>query len=378
MNPIKTMLIGITALTLFTLAGCSSEAGDAADTNTEKSTATSQETFTWKMVSTWSDTSRSGEYEQEFVDLVDQLSNGRLKIKRYSQGQLVSPTQVLDTVSKGTVQAGGDWPNYWSGKNTAFDLLGSHVMGFSGYDFFQWIYAAGGLEQYNRIYGKFNTVYFPITTLSTESGIRSNVPIRGLEDYKGLKVRIAGLIQTRVMTELGASPVSIGVYDVYEALQRGVVDAGEVGGPDSDEILHLQDVTKYWSTPGWHQSAAVYGIAINKDAWNELPEDLQNIVATASEAIMARSSANRNYMDGVAAQRFEDEYGIEVNQMPDQDLKTIEGLVNKAVRDIAAKNPDFQEVLESQQAYLKAYAPYRRMQGPWSFGTNELNGYRLD
>src|SRR5690606_36251859 len=64
MNPIRTMLITITALTLFTLAGCSGEAGDAADTNTGKSAETSQETFTWKMVSTWSDTSSSGEYEQ--------------------------------------------------------------------------------------------------------------------------------------------------------------------------------------------------------------------------------------------------------------------------------------------------------------------------
>lgn len=373
MRHLKSMLL---ALAVAFLAGCSGEPGGKA--GDPKAAVDPDQTFQWKMVSTWNDASLSGVYEQRFVELVDKLSNGRLKITRYAQGKLVSPTEVLDTVSKGTVQAGGDWPNYWSGKNTAFDLLGSHVMGFSGYDFFQWIYAAGGLKEYNRIYGKFNTVYFPITTLSTESGIRSNVPIRGLDDYKGLKVRIAGLIQTRVMKELGASPVSISVYDVYEALQRGVVDAGEVGGPESDETLHLQDVTKYWSTPGWHQTSAVYGIAINKDAWNELPDDLKEVVSTASQAVMTKSTADRNYVDGAAARRFKDDYGIEINQMPIKDLKVIEGIVNKAVRDLAAKNPDFKEVLESQQAYLEAYAPYRDMQGPWSFGSNDFNGYQLD
>ena len=97
MRHLKSILL---ALAVAFLAGCSGEPGGKA--GDPKAAVDPDQTFQWKMVSTWNDASLSGVYEQRFVELVDKLSNGRLKITRYAQGKLVSPTEVLDTVSKGS------------------------------------------------------------------------------------------------------------------------------------------------------------------------------------------------------------------------------------------------------------------------------------
>lgn len=366
----KFLLIGFILLFALVTTACVEGAESKAPGKTKQS-ETSQQTIDWKMISVWGEGSLQYENDKKFVDLLKKLSNNRINIKLHASGQLAPATQVLDMVNKGTVQVGSDWPSYWSGMNTAFDLLGSQAMGLSQWDYLLWMDQAGGRELYDEMYGKFNTVYFPTSISAMESGIRTNKPINSLEDFNGMTIRMAGLIQSQLAQAVGATPVTLATTEVYEALQRGVVDGAEYSVPAADEMLNIQDVTKYWLTPGFHQTSSVYGAMINKDAWASLPDDLKAVFEEASKASLLSQSAAYAYNDALASVRIIDG-GIETTTLPDADMEKIREMRNKIINKLASENPDYAKVLKSQQDYLKDFAPYRDMQGDWGFGTNKI------
>lgn len=327
------------------------------------------EKFEWRLQSTWAEGFPLLESEKYFVELVEKMSGGRLKIKVYGDGELCPANQVLDLVSNGSVEAGGDWANYWSGKNTAFDLLGSHVAGFGPEDYYTWIYGYGGKKFYDEIYGQFNVVYFPHHSHNMESGIRSTKPIKSLDDFKGMKIRMAGLIQGRLIQAFGAQPVSMALGEVYEALQRGVIDACEMSTPIVDETQKIYEAAKYWLTPGFHQTCSIHGILINKDAWEELPDDLKAIVESAAKASLLTRLSENNAADAKATKTML-EYGVQMTRLSEEEIAIIESEKNKILEDLASKNPDYARVLQNQIDFLKDMSAYRDQLEPWGFGRN--------
>ena len=93
--------------------------------------AQSGKVFKWKMVSTWTPAIDLIEGDKNFAKLVTEMSGGRLQVTVSPAGELVPANAVFDAVAKGSVEMGGDWPSYWAGKNSAFDLLGSFPMGLT-------------------------------------------------------------------------------------------------------------------------------------------------------------------------------------------------------------------------------------------------------
>ena len=83
------------------------------------------------------------------------------------QGELCSASQLFDFVSQGTVECGGDWGGYWSGKDTAFELLSTIMDDFTALDYYTWIYEAGGMDCYKEMYGQYNMEYFPLAVSYT-------------------------------------------------------------------------------------------------------------------------------------------------------------------------------------------------------------------
>jgi TRAP-type mannitol/chloroaromatic compound transport system substrate-binding protein len=146
----------------------------------------------WKMVSTWTPSIDLLEGDKNFAKLVNEMSAGRLQITVSPAGELVPANAVFDTVAKGSVECGGDWPSYWAGKNSAFDLLGSFPMGLTQYDYINWYYHYGGKKVFDDLFGKYNMVYFLTSVSPQESGIRTRMPIKSLADYKGKKLRMSG------------------------------------------------------------------------------------------------------------------------------------------------------------------------------------------
>lgn len=326
-----------------------------------------EKTFNWRLASVWGEGLVMLESEREFAKKVEAMSGGRLKIKVFPAGQIGPTNQVFDLVRSGAVEMGADWAGYWTGKNTAFDLLGSHVMGFTPLDHAIWMYAAGGKQFYDELFGAHGIVYFPHHMADQESGIRSNKPIQTVDDLKGMKIRMGNFIPGKTIQAFGGQPVSMASDDIYEAIQRGVVDGCEMNTPLADYNAKLHEVAKYWLTPGWHQTQSLDGILINKKKWDELSDDLKAIVEVAAQAQFLQSLCTTTY-GSIDATAKMIESGVITYRLSDEDLERIELARNAVFEEMAQANPDFARVLNHIIDFDKKMASYRENARPWSFG----------
>ncbi|MCK5500662.1 MAG: ABC transporter substrate-binding protein, partial [Tritonibacter mobilis] len=219
--------------------------------------ASAQET--WQMTTTWPSSLDLIQFDKHFVDLANKLAGDEVTIEFFEGGSLVPSGEVFGAVESGIVQAGADWPGYWAGRDPAFSPLATTSSLFNAVDYVNWIQQWGGQELYNETYGKFGMVYLPYAVTNNESGFHTKEAIRTIDDLQGKRLRVSGLEQGRLLNNLGGSQVSMAGGEIYQSLEAGVIDGAEFSTPNVDWSGGFQQVTGYWATPGWHQSASVFG-----------------------------------------------------------------------------------------------------------------------
>jgi TRAP-type mannitol/chloroaromatic compound transport system substrate-binding protein len=354
------------------LAGCASSTGvmDTANNNSVAAGDSSLPVVTWKMGSTWGSGNIHFTCDQRFSELVSELTGGRFTITNYSEGELCSASQLFDYVEDGTIQCGGDWGGYWSGKDTTFELLSTTMDNFSGLDYYVWIYQAGGLDCYQNMYGQYNMMYFPIMINHAESGIRSTSPITSIADMQKMKIRLGGVMAGRVAKKLGINITTVPAAELYESLQRGVIDGGEFSTPCSDDSLKLQEVAKYWCSPAWYQSAGVNGVMINLDAWNALPEEYQQAIQIAAETCTGEKLTSYLWNDFAAVDKMLNQDGCIVTHLNAEDKETIRKTCREVYQAESASNKNFDTVYSSMMAYREKADTYRAMLGDYGWGFN--------
>jgi len=329
------------------------------------------QTIRWKYTTTWTPAIQLIEADRHFAKVVNELARGELNLKFFEGGSLVTPFELFGAVSEGTIEAGGDWPNYWAGKDTVFDLLGSYPFGLTPIDYMVWIYEGGGFDLYQEAYGKFGMVYLPHCCTPMESGVRGHKPINSIADYKGLKIRMSGRTQGKILKDIGAAQTMLAGGEIYQALEKGVIDAGEFCSPSIDWGMGFQEVTEYWASPGWHQPASLLGVMINKKAWDKLPDHLKAALKTAAMANYAWSFSFFEYGSIEGTKNFLDK-GIKITRLSDKDLAKLQEIANKHTLESCKENPLFAKVAYSQFKFLKDISQWRDIATPFTYGRNPV------
>ena len=329
------------------------------------SVAAAQET--WTMTTTWPSSLELIETDKHFVDLVNKLAGAEVQIEFYEGGALVPSGEVFGAVESGTIQAGADWPGYWAGRDAAFSPLATTASLFNAVDYVNWIQEWGGAEIYDEIYGQFGMKYLPYGVTNNESGFRTNEPIVTLDDLQGKRIRVSGLEQGKLLEQLGGNQVSMAGGEIYQALERGVIDGGEFSTPNVDWSAGFQQVTSAWATPGWHQSASVFGVMINQQAWDALSEETQEKLEIAADATLLWSLAFTEKRATEAYQKFQDA-GIEITRYDDETLAQVQQMANEVIVETACENENSAKVYLSMMEYVNDYARWRDASAPFNLG----------
>ncbi len=299
-----------------------------------------------------------------FVDRVNKLSGGRLKIEQSAAGAFVPAFEVLDATSKGVIDGAVTYAPFWIGKNKAAILFGGAPggpFGMDPVDFVGWLIDGGGLDLYQEMYRdvlKLNVVAFPIMSQPPQVLGWFKKPIKNWDDLKGVKIRMSG-IAADIYRQAGMAVVQLAPGEIIPAAQRGVLDAAEIQGGDPDLKLGFHQVWRYHYAPGMAEANNVQEMIINKTVWDKLEPEQQEIIRSAVMESLLRTSFFFKRIDAEAYRVLTGQHKVQVRRTPRDILtKTLE-VWDKMVETESAQNPFFKKVIESQKQYAALIVPYR-------------------
>ena len=298
-----------------------------------------------------------------FAELVETMSDGRMSFTVHGAGELVPPFEVEDAVQQGNAEVGHGPPYYAAGQNPALHWFTGVPFGMTSYEHFAWLRWGGGQEIWDDIYAQRGLKPFYSGNSNTQSGGWYRDRIESVEDLDGLNMRIAGL-GGEMMRKLGVNAVLMPADEIYTSLQSGAIDAAEWVGPMLDEAFGLQNITNLCYLPAYNEPSAAVAIVFNRDAWDELPADLQKICETAAYAAALEMHAQFDYYN---AQSFESlrEEGVEFLDYPAEVVDAMREAWFEVREELMDEHEDVARVLESYDAYFdKARAYSRAMTEP--------------
>lgn len=352
------MRITIIAILFVLLTACG---GGESPATGEGASAQPEKTYRWRMVTTWpKNLPGLGVAPERLAKMVEKMSDGRLKITVHGAGEIVPALGVFDAVSLGNVEMGHGAAYYWKGKVPAAQFFTAVPFGLTAQEMNGWLHYGGGMELWEELYAEYNLVPVAAGNTGVQMAGWFNKEINSLADLRGLKMRIPGL-GGEVFEAAGGTAVNLPGGEIFTSLQTGVIDATEWVGPYNDLAFGLHQVADYYYYPGWQEPGPTLETIINKEAFDSLPADLQEIVRVASLAANEDLLSEYTARNNAALQELVNEHGVELRRLPDDVLQALHDISEELVAEIPGDDELAQRIYESYRAYREDVIDYHEI-----------------
>jgi TRAP-type transport system periplasmic protein len=267
-----------------------------------------------------------GRGQDWYLKRVEELSNGRITFERHWSSSLVPPRQLLEALTTGVADVSFIISQFTPDKLpllTVQTLPTNHedlwIAGMAMDEFAGKPYVEDELAKQNAVY--LVSMAFPTFNLLLKK------PVNSVDDLAGLKIWASGE-QATLVQALGAVPVTIPTPEVYTALERGTVD-GAAYPPLLMVDFGMHEAASYlWKLPLGLKSSL---LAINRDVWNSLPPDLQEIMRSAAADTLEYGAGYHEIVQEQGnkheAMAKMNEAGVTVTEASDSDKAKVNSLV---------------------------------------------------
>jgi TRAP-type mannitol/chloroaromatic compound transport system substrate-binding protein len=327
-------------------------AGLGAATLAAPAIAQSAPELKWRMTSSFPkslDTLYGG--AEIFAKAVSDMTDGKFQISVFAAGEIVPGLQAMDAVSAGSVEMCPPAPYYYFGKDETWAFGTCLPFGFNARGQNAWWIEGGGEKLMNEFYARSNIYGIPAGNTGAQMGGWFNREIKSAADLKGLKMRIGGFAG-RVMSKLGLVPQQIAGGEIYQALEKGTIDAAEWVGPYDDEKLGFQKVAKFYYYPGWWEGGPQLQVFTNVAKWNELPKAYKAILLAAGGFTNDRMMAAYDARNPPALKRLL-AGGTQLKGFTPDTMEACYKAAQELFAETSAKNETFKKVYESYRAFQK-------------------------
>jgi TRAP-type mannitol/chloroaromatic compound transport system substrate-binding protein len=295
-------------------------------------------------------------YHDKLCNAITKATGGRLEVKPFVGGSIVPAYKELDAVNENVLQLCYTCPMYNLDKWPAAGLISSRPGALAGEAMRSWFDFGGGADLMNKMMEGYNVMTFPgaLSPLPQEVFFHSKKKLASLADIKGLKARCMG-DGGEILKRMGAATVIIPGGELYEAMQRGTIDAFEYSTLASNWNMHFNEVAKYVYISPTRAPSDPQVFFVNKDAWNKLPEDIKAIV----QGLIAQYTQEQHEFlvaDSIKAMEKFKTAGNEVVRLPKE---IDDALVAEADKFYAEKSksekPIFAEIYNSMKKFGQDY-----------------------
>ncbi|QQK76433.1 TRAP transporter substrate-binding protein [Salicibibacter cibarius] len=331
----KIRMLLILSLLLLFISACGSS----------PSATSEEETYTL----TYNITFPPSEYDYEpkhyavetFAERIEEETDGRLEIDYYYSNQLAPEDQLLDALASGTVDMGGHGP-YWGDLVPTNDALwlpfatqgeedAMHLMRETEFgDIF---------EENMEEYGAKVLFYWPTSSQS----LMTNEPIRSPEEMGDTNMRLPTGLYLDWFNDLDVAPSNIAATEMYEALQRGMMN-GTIYPLYTLDTHNYHEVVDYATSPGI-VDPIVCMTTISMESWEQLPNDLQETVLEVGEEMEEKAIEGSQQLTEEALDTAV-EHDVEVNELTDEEIEAFQESSTPLYEDFAEINEDTARMVE--------------------------------
>ena len=261
----------------------------------------------------------------KFKEAVEELTGGAVLIEIYPNGQLGSEETMLDSIFSGTMDMGIISANVAA---TAIPEFNSIVLPFFFNSFEQVGSVITNEDYYLRtreiVEGK--GIHFLGVPLMAARGIlNTKHSVRTPEDLRDLKIRVnTGSILADTFEAMGVTTSQLAFGEVYTALQQNVID-GLDNGIFASNMMKFTEVAKYFTnTMHYFQLSP---LLVSDQTWQKLSPEQQEQLRQACKEVEAILVDEANSSDNGAYQKAEEELGVEVIMLTDDEFQAFRDLV---------------------------------------------------
>ncbi len=288
----------------------------------------------------------------KYAELVKEMSDGKIEIKVDSRNKHKAAFGIFDFVKNGQYDIGQSASYYYGGKEPDTLFFTTMPFGMTAAEQTAWFYEGGGLDLANEVYAKHGMEVMLALNTGQQMGGWFRKEIKSVKDLKGLKMRIPGF-GGKVMAGVGAVPTNIPPGELYQALERGTIDALEWVGPSLDLRMGFHKVAPYYYT-GWHEPATSLMFFFNKKKMDSLPTWAQSILRNAAK-LTSYNATTETFNASVEnwASMTAEYPNIKVKDFPADVIAALKKSNDDLIAKEAARSPLAKKIIDSQAAYLK-------------------------
>lgn len=280
-------------------------------------------TTTWKVQTSWPAGAGLNAFKT-WCNTIKERTGGELEFKAFAAKEVVGDFELFDGVKNGVLEAMNSFTVYWAGKLPSCVFLSSYLMGLRHpHEWDVFFYSQGGLQMARDIFAK-QGIYYVNRIHHGANIIHSKKPIRSIEDFKGLKLRVPGGMIAEGFAALGARTTLLPGGEVFSALEKGTIEAADYTGPAVNWDLGFQQVTKYiWMGPpgleSVYQPVDLMDFCVGMNHWNKLSPQMKQFVDSEIQVYSNIHHAAIQKADLEAWGKFS-KAGTEINRLPEEDL----------------------------------------------------------
>lgn len=290
--------------------------------------------------------------EEEWAKTLSEASGGRLNITMLPVDSVVAYSETHDTVAAGILDGHITSTAYISGKDPAFALIGSTTGAWSSpYETLRYMNYGGGNELLRELLGEYGLYFVGATSGGLEAFV-STVPLNGVADLAGLKMRAPeGLVQ-EIFAAAGASPVNLPASEVFTSLDKKVIDAADYSVFSANQDQGLNKIARHPVYPGFH-SLPLIEVSMNQAKWDALPEDLKTLMSMSVNAL-ALDMTSQLFIKDLEAVAEAREQGIEIHDWSQEERGKFREIAQNQWAVVAARSENAQRVYDSLISFMNS------------------------
>ncbi len=304
---------------------------------------------------------QSGAFEYTYIantwgPRLKAMSGGELSLEFFPINAIVDRKETPEAVMAGVLTGDLTAVSYFTGRDPAYAILGDLIAGYDTVDQVQtFCRHGGGRDALQELWDSVlpGALHVVGCAAAAKEALVAKVPIKGVADLKGIKVRSPSGLAATVFKRAGAAPVSMSLSDVFTSLEKGVIDAADASAYINNSTSGFHQVATYPLYPGIH-SMAVRQFTVNKSTWDSLSPDQQAVLEVWFYAAYDDVRRMLDLQD--RAQVAKDAAGGEVTVIDwaQEERDKFRAIATEAWEETADKSPAARAALGAHYSYMRS------------------------